>query len=269
MATYQYSQSYGYSQQQADGVHQSSTSDQQQQTNLRQHHQQQHHPQQQQQSMQSSNGYYGTGNGHDSYYGFTDSGVQLQQQNQLYFGQSSNGLNHMNLNGHNGHANLNGNNDHGFSYSAPQAQFMPSNYDPFELGVPTGTGMFFNPALQYMQQHQYYPNITQPQQTAATTNYLHRPTHETNNISPNISNPGSARSSHVNLHSITPDRASTHTPEDDQHSSPVITALAGVTRTAKQKDGPVKAACLSCRQKKAKCDGIKPICTQVSTFLHV
>lgn len=28
--------------------------------------------------------------------------------------------------------------------------------------------------------------------------------------------------------------------------------------------GPVKAACLSCRQKKAKCDGVKPVCGQVS-----
>jgi len=31
--------------------------------------------------------------------------------------------------------------------------------------------------------------------------------------------------------------------------------------------GPVKAACLSCRQKKAKCDGAKPACGQVSNRL--
>ena len=30
------------------------------------------------------------------------------------------------------------------------------------------------------------------------------------------------------------------------------------------KDGPVKAACLSCRSKKAKCDGGKPVCAAVS-----
>lgn len=29
-------------------------------------------------------------------------------------------------------------------------------------------------------------------------------------------------------------------------------------------DGPVKAACLSCRNKKAKCDGMQPTCGQVS-----
>jgi hypothetical protein len=32
----------------------------------------------------------------------------------------------------------------------------------------------------------------------------------------------------------------------------------------KEKEGPVKNACLSCRSKKAKCDGILPICGQVS-----
>lgn len=30
-----------------------------------------------------------------------------------------------------------------------------------------------------------------------------------------------------------------------------------------KEDGPVKAACLSCRQKKAKCDGERPACGQV------
>lgn len=32
----------------------------------------------------------------------------------------------------------------------------------------------------------------------------------------------------------------------------------------KDNEGPVKAACLSCRQKKAKCDGGRPACGQVS-----
>lgn len=31
----------------------------------------------------------------------------------------------------------------------------------------------------------------------------------------------------------------------------------------KEKEGPVKNACLSCRSKKAKCDGVLPICGQV------
>lgn len=33
--------------------------------------------------------------------------------------------------------------------------------------------------------------------------------------------------------------------------------------------GPVKAACLSCRQKKAKCDGAKPVCGQVRVPSYV
>lgn len=32
----------------------------------------------------------------------------------------------------------------------------------------------------------------------------------------------------------------------------------------KDKEGPVKSACLSCRTKKAKCDGGRPVCGQVS-----
>lgn len=34
-------------------------------------------------------------------------------------------------------------------------------------------------------------------------------------------------------------------------------------KDSKDLAGPVKAACLSCRQKKAKCDGAKPVCGQV------
>lgn len=36
----------------------------------------------------------------------------------------------------------------------------------------------------------------------------------------------------------------------------------------KDKDGPVKAACLSCRTKKAKCDGGRPVCGQVSNCIN-
>jgi hypothetical protein len=32
----------------------------------------------------------------------------------------------------------------------------------------------------------------------------------------------------------------------------------------KEKEGPVKNACLSCRAKKAKCDGAQPVCGQCS-----
>jgi hypothetical protein len=123
--------------------------------------------------------------------------------------------------------------------------------------------MYFNPSMQYVQPQQFFNLHQQP---AATTNYLHRPAFDSN-ISPNGSIPGSAQSSHLNLQSITPERQHTRTPEDDSHGSPMPTSLTGPTRStqlARQKEGPVKAACLSCRQKKAKCDGIKPICTQAS-----
>jgi hypothetical protein len=254
MATYQYSQHFGYpQQQQSDGSYPSSSSNQQQQQ-----HQQPY--QNQNQNQQSGTNF----SGHD-YYGFADNSAQFQQQTQAYFGQSANGINHINLNDHgNGNGNSNG---HGMNgYNPPQPQFMPASYDPFELGVPTGAGMFFNPSMHYIQQQQYFNNHQQPQQPVATTNYLHRPTLESN-ISPVGSMPGSAQSSHLNLQSITPERQPTRTPEDDSHGSPLPTSLTGPTRStqlARQKEGPVKAACLSCRQKKAKCDGIKPICTQAS-----
>lgn len=49
-----------------------------------------------------------------------------------------------------------------------------------------------------------------------------------------------------------------HTQLDD-------TGGVGRWKDADSKDGqgPVKAACLSCRQKKAKCDGVQPSCGQV------
>jgi len=271
MATYQFPQHFGYSQQQSDGSYPSSSSDQQQQQQQQQQnqqHQQQHQQQQQYQNQnQNQNQGHQAGNGFSAndYYGFTGNSAQYQQQTQPYFGQSTNGANQISLND-NGHVNGSGN-GHGHAYNVPQPQFMNPNYDPFELGVPTGTGMYFNPSMQYIQPQLFF---NQQQQQQATTNYLHRPTHEQSNISPNGSIPGSAQSSHLNLQSITPERQPTRTPEDDSHGSPLPTSLTGPTRTqiGRQKEGPVKAACLSCRQKKAKCDGAKPICTQVSHRLQ-
>jgi hypothetical protein len=261
MATYQFPQHFGYSQQQSDGSYPSSSSDQQ--------HQQQQHNQQQQYQNQNQHQQAGNNFSANDYYGFTGNSAQYQQQTQAYFGQSTNGVNQISLND-NGHVSGNGNgHDHG--YNAPQPQFMNPNYDPFELGVPTGTGMYFNPSMQYIQPQLFFNQQQQQQQQQATTNYLHRPTHEQSNISPNGSIPGSAQSSHLNLQSITPERQPTRTPEDDTHGSPLPTSLTGPTRSTqlgRQKEGPVKAACLSCRQKKAKCDGAKPICTQVSLTLR-
>ena len=34
-------------------------------------------------------------------------------------------------------------------------------------------------------------------------------------------------------------------------------------KSTKEKEGPVKAACLACRGKKAKCDGVRPRCGTV------
>ena len=265
MATYHNSQHFGYlHQQQPDGS--SSSSHQQQQQQQQQQHQQPQHQQQYQQQHQQQGGNYYSGNGNEGYYGFADNNAHYQQQTQAYFGQSANSATHINLND-NGHMSVNGNsNSHGHSYNAPQPQFMNPNYDPFELGVPTGSGMFFNPNMHYIQQQQQYYSNQQQHQPASTTNYLHRPTLE-NNISPVGSIPGSAQSSHLNLQSITPERQQTRTPENDSHGSPLPASLTGPARNtamARQKEGPVKAACLSCRQKKAKCDGIKPICTQAS-----
>lgn len=233
---------------------------------------QQHQQQHQSTYNQGGNNHYSSGPGLDGYYGFTGPNTQQHQQNQAYFAQSSNGF------GHGNGSNGNGLN-HG--YNPPQPQYMNPNYDPFELGVATGTGMFFNPSLQYMQQQQYFSNLQpqphqqqqQQQQSNATTNYLHRPTLETTNtISPNGSNPGSAQSSHLNLHSITPERTSAHTntpPDREPTGSPVHDVITGPTRPlGRNREGPVKAACLSCRQKKAKCDGVKPICTQAS-LVHI
>jgi hypothetical protein len=284
MATYQYSEHFGYpQQQQSEDSYPLSSSDQQQQYQQTQGQEQNQNQQQQyqQQSYPPSQGgsnYYSAGLGNDGYYGFTDPAA-LQQQAHAYYSQS-NGLGNGHENGDGVNISINGNgngNGHGHGmngYNAPQPQFMPASYDPFELGVPTGAGMYFNPTFQFPQQQQsYYQNQNQYQhqpqqqsQTAATTNYLHRPTLQSN-ISPNVSVPGSAQSSHVNLTAITPERQNTRTPEDDHNgrSSPLPTALSGPTRPMKQKEGPVKAACLSCRQKKAKCDGTKPICTQVSS----
>jgi hypothetical protein len=255
MATYQFPQQFGYSQQQSDGSYPSSSSDQQHQHQQQQQQQQSYQNQNQNQHQQAGNNFSG-----NNYYGFTDNTAQYQHQTQAYFGQSTNGVNQINLN-ESGHVN-------GHAYNV---QFMNPNYDPFELGVPTGTGMYFNPSMQYIQPQLFFnQQQQQQQQQQPTTNYLHRPTHEQSNISPNGSIPGSAHSSHVNLQSITPERQPTRTPEDDSHGShgsPLPTSLTGPTRStqlARQKEGPVKAACLSCRQKKAKCDGVKPICTQLS-----
>jgi hypothetical protein len=261
MATYHYSQHFGYPQQPPADNNSFPGSSSNPSQNMNGHQQQQ----QQQQSSYPNQQNHG-GNNHyssDGYYGFTGPTTQPQshQQNQAYFAQqSSNGFGHGN--GTNGNG-LNG-------YNPPQPQFMNPNYDPFELGVPTGSGMFFNPSLQYIQQQQYFSNLQQQQLPNTTTNYLHRPTLETTNtISPNGSNPGSAQSSHLNLHSITPERTSTHTPPDGEPTgSPPHDVITGPTRPlGRNKEGPVKAACLSCRQKKAKCDGVKPICTQASNPL--
>jgi hypothetical protein len=257
MATYQFPQHFGYSQQQSDGSYPSSSTDQQQQ----QQQQQQYQNQNQNQHQQAGNGFSG-----NNYYGFADNTAQYQQQTQAYFGQPTNGVNQISLND-NAHVNGTGN-GHAHAYNV---QFMNPNYDPFELGVPTGTGMYFNPSMQYIQPQLFFNQQQQQQQQQPTTNYLHRPTHEQSNISPNGSIPGSAQSSHLNLQSITPERQHTRTPEGDSHGSPLPTSLTGPTRTTqagRQKEGPVKAACLSCRQKKAKCDGAKPICTQVSHSLY-
>lgn len=264
MATYHYNQHFGYPQQQQPDNSSSSSNHTQSHNNMNQQHQQQ----QPSTYNQGGNNHYSSGPGLDGYYGFTGPNTQQHQQNQAYFAQSSNGF------GHGNGSNGNGLN-HG--YNPPQPQYMNPNYDPFELGVATGTGMFFNPSLQYMQQQQYFSNLQpqphhqqqQQQQSNATTNYLHRPTLETTNtISPNGSNPGSAQSSHLNLHSITPERTSTHTntpPDREPTGSPVHDVITGPTRPlGRNREGPVKAACLSCRQKKAKCDGVKPICTQAS-----
>jgi hypothetical protein len=142
-----------------------------------------------------------------------------------------------------------------------------ADYDPFALGVLTGPGMYFNPSsLQQFQvpQPSYYSHQTM-EQPIATTSHLHRPSHPPAD-SPSGSLPGSVQSSHLNLHSITPDRSHTLTPDGDREAnngSP-LPASGPVRPMGRYKEGPVKAACLSCRQKKAKCDGVKPICTQVS-----
>jgi hypothetical protein len=58
--------------------------------------------------------------------------------------------------------------------------------------------------------------------------------------------------------------------DSDGRGGPSTSAAAGVGASvlsgvgAGAGAGPVKAACLSCRQKKAKCDGVKPACGQVS-----
>lgn len=140
-------------------------------------------------------------------------------------------------------------------------------YDPFQLGVLTGPGMHFDPVQQQQQYQQYYAPViatVSQQPTTLDINNIHRPNLK-QTISPADSQPGSNASSHRNLHNITPERVATHSPDgQDERISPQPGAMSGPVRNGRQKEGPVKAACLSCRQKKAKCDGVQPVCTQAS-----
>lgn len=211
------------------------------------------------------NGYYGYANGSSNGYANgngTNNGQlhagQQQQQQQHYQPQFPDQLHqmqaqqqHYTIQPQAIHGNGNGQlNDH--------SGYQP--YDPFQLGVLTGAGMHFNPIQQQQQYQHYYAPI---QQTTLDINNIHRPSLQPT-ISPADSQPGSNASSHRNLHVITPDRVATHSPDKiDDRVSPQPGAVSGPARTGRQKEGPVKAACLSCRQKKAKCDGVQPVCTQV------
>jgi hypothetical protein len=274
MATYQQGQynSYGYPQNNPDSSYpQSSSSSNQnnqqyrfpqqpQQAHQPQHPQQQHQQHQQQHQSHASNNYYSSGP-ENGYYGFAD--AHNQQNNQYYLQPNTQSQ------GMNGHNNGNGNMYGNPSINGLQDYYTQNvDYDPFALGVLTGPGMYFNPSLlQYPQQQQqqqpYYPQQKQELEPVATTSHLHRP----NTVSPTGSLPGSVQSSHRNLHSVTPDRARTPDGEDG-NASPQPTSALGPVRApmGRNREGPVKAACLSCRQKKAKCDGVKPICTQVCHF---
>lgn len=229
-------------------------------------------PQQQQQHTQaggSGDNYYNLSNGNgNGYYGYANGqGIQhqqlnqqQQQQQQHYTPQYQQQLNQFQPQGHQQqqhtvqpqaiHGNSNG---HTVSHQP---------YDPFQLGVMTGAGIHYNAVQQQQQYQQYYALNPVPQQPATLDPNLHRPALQPT-ISPSDSQPGSNASSHRNLHSVTPERLSTHSPDADDRISPIPGTLTGAYRPTRQKEGPVKAACLSCRHKKMKCDGAQPICLQV------
>lgn len=212
--------------------------------------------------------------------------VQPTQQQQDQAGSSSGGGagGYYPDNGYYGYSNGNGNGNgagnalqHGYYQPQPPTQqqsftMQPnamhgntsSSYNPFDLGVLTGPGMMFAPSAMSQQQPQYlqaaYNGYVQP---AALNDHAHRPSLQPS-ASPSGSHPNSNESSLRNIHTVTPDRATTHSPGEDHDRSPQPGMSAGPVRSIRQKEGPVKAACLSCRQKKAKCDGVQPVCTQVS-----
>jgi hypothetical protein len=130
----------------------------------------------------------------------------------------------------------------------------PQYYQPYPMALPHQAGLanlHLDRNLNHSHYHMDIQNNGHIQQPTNGHNGHYMNQYEYND-SPVISHDPHAGS-------VSPDHMDhNHTPEISSSGSKTV------TKWKDGKDGPVKNACLSCRTKKAKCDGVKPICGQVS-----